>query len=66
MMGNTLSGSIPSFPLSLQSQTWLVYYTWDVVPETVGTHSCPRDVTEQQPGGSVGKPGRGPAISELA
>lgn len=46
-MGNTLSGSVSSFPLSLQSQTWLVHYTWDVVPETVGTHSCPRDVTEQ-------------------
>lgn len=59
-MGTALSGSVCPSLYPCKEQTWLVRCTWDIVPGTVDIHGCPRDVTEQQAGGSVGKRGRGP------
>lgn len=47
-MGTALSGSVGPSLCPCKEQTWLVCCTWDIVPETVDTHGCPRDVTEHK------------------
>lgn len=48
MMGSTLSCSVPSFHLSLKSVN-MVCCTWDIVPETVDMHGCPKTLQNSNP-----------------
>lgn len=46
MMGNALGARSSSFISPCTPYSWQLHCTRDIVPETVDTHSCLKDVTE--------------------